>query len=351
MDRATGYGMLSDMLFRGFLTVNIEVCNRSYVLKTVNEKEFELIKILAGSPERKDFNFRFNVFFMIYSLLFLDGENILLKRTEQVQELFGLFSKFPNTLFNRFITHSNQVRTDLQDAINYLEGMCYTEQSRLKWKILNNGSPTGESFTGIAGTSTIGINACQEQWILINRMLDEEEQNNHDLSMALLVASASNPKGSRHIRSQHESNVKQAAEQRQKLADNGLKEAKPWRPDGWAAPVDTTEELLAELERQMSDLKDKHDIFIENHLRKLREAAEKRTREAAERLQKIRDERKDKDVYLSGEQRVLTPEEAAELMGQKKSPLINVKDEEFASNDDKKNFLKRVGATVITGKR
>jgi hypothetical protein len=38
-------------------------------------------------------------------------------------------------------------------------------------------------------------------------------------------------------------------------------------------------------------------------------------------------------------------------MGQKKSPLISVKDEEFASNDDKKNFLKRVGATVITGKR
>jgi len=42
-----------------------------------------------------------------------------------------------------------------------------------------------------------------------------------------------------------------------------------WRPEGWATPVGTAEELLVELERQMAGQKDKHDLFIEGYLKSL----------------------------------------------------------------------------------
>ena len=39
-----------------------------------------------------------------------------------------------------------------------------------------------------------------------------------------------------------------------------------WSEENWSVPVDTTEELLAELDRQMAGLKDKHDRFIDAYM-------------------------------------------------------------------------------------
>jgi hypothetical protein len=36
-----------------------------------------------------------------------------------------------------------------------------------------------------------------------------------------------------------------------------------WLSSGWSQPVDTVEQLVAELNRQMGGIKDKHDKFIE----------------------------------------------------------------------------------------
>ena len=41
---------------------------------------------------------------------------------------------------------------------------------------------------------------------------------------------------------------------------------KNWLDQGWSLPVDTAEELVAELERQMQGYKDRHDKFIDAYL-------------------------------------------------------------------------------------
>ena len=43
--------------------------------------------------------------------------------------------------------------------------------------------------------------------------------------------------------------------------------------EGWSAPVDTVEDLVAELNRQMSGYKDKHDRYIENCIGKICEGS------------------------------------------------------------------------------
>jgi hypothetical protein len=53
------YSSLSDLIFKGFLMADMDLQGTHFILKTVNEKEFDLIKMFAGDPKRKDYQFIF----------------------------------------------------------------------------------------------------------------------------------------------------------------------------------------------------------------------------------------------------------------------------------------------------
>jgi len=348
MDRNEAYINLTDLISKGFLTAEMEFSDKSFVFKTITEKEFDLAKILSGSPDRADHTVRFNTYFLSLSLFSLDGHNVLIRRNEELPELFEFFQSFPDKFFGSMVESTSQLRDDSYEVIKYLEGFSYTNRSRRLWNILGGKFPNCEEFTGIPGSSCMGLNVHQESWISINKMLDDEEEYNRSFSLALLISSASNPKGSRRIRSQHDSSVKSSEDRRMKLAEIGYIDETKWSPDGWAAPVDTVDGLVSELERQMKGIKDKHDIFIEGYLRKLKENAENRVKEAKERIRQARID--SEEAFIEGSQRALTPEETRDMMKKRSKRIVSVRPEEQASQEDKDKFLSKIGNKVLTSR-
>ena len=261
MFKDDAYCRLSDLIFKGFLFLKMEFAGHKIIFKTVNEKEQGLIKLKYGSSDNLDYN----IDFMIASLFMVDHENFLEKKEELYSKFFDLFSDIPYQLHKKIIEELGALKYNSYETFDFIEGFSFTEYSRRAWEVIGNSLPNKEEFTGVAGTEKIGLNLFQEYWIEINKVLDEEERYNKDFSLAILIASASNSKGARLTRARHDADVQNAKEKRQKIAQEGTSRKKiDWSQQGWAAPVDTAEELVAELERQMSGLKDRHDRFIED---------------------------------------------------------------------------------------
>jgi hypothetical protein len=311
-----------------------------------------MVRLLSGLTDSKSYLTKFNVYFLIYSLLIIDGQYVLEDREKNLKDLYEFFMSLSQDTYRAILKETEGLRTSSYDVIKYLEGYTYTDDSRRVWKILNGKCPNEEVFTGIPGTGKLGINLHQEQWIYINRILDTSEEYDTQFGLALMVASASNPKGVKQIRSRHDSTTKNAEDRRKKLADVGCFDSKEWRPDGWAVSVDTAEDLLAELDRQMSGKKDKHDVFMENYLRKMRESAEAKTRKAKEDIERVMKEHEGEFV-LGGESRAATKEEVEELFRGKKKKntgVVSVQSEDAASEEDKERFITKTGGRVLTGR-
>lgn len=337
---------MSDLIYKGFLTMRMKIAGEDFVFKTVNEKEHNLIKLYSGFSD-KGYAVRFNLNYLAFSLLMAEGKNFLINRNDKIKKCYDFFGQFPYQLHNRIMEELIQLRDIAFDCVSYVEGFSYTEQSRRRWNISNKLN----TFSDFPGSKNLGMNAYQESWILINRMLDDEETYNKDFSLALLVASASNPKGVRSVRGRHDATIQRTEERRKKLARKGSHEKRAWTPEGWAAPVDTAEELVAELMRQMDGKKDKHDLFIDDYMKKLRERAEEQTRQAEERIQKLRERReKEGDIpAITGTQRILTAEES-EKLNRKSNNLMIVKSDEVADKKEEDRFYQKIGSRVLTGK-
>lgn len=352
MNKTNAYHLLSDLIYKGFLTIRMKIADKTFVFKTVNEKEYDLIKLYSGFSNDSDYTLRFNLNFLVFSTLLINGENFLLNRDEKLLDCYDFFSKLPYQFHIKIMKELSDLKNVAFDCANYIEGFSYTEQSRKRWLFVD-GFPNNRIFTGIPGTDFLGLNVYQESWLLINKMLDKEEIYNKDFSLAVLISSASNPKGARGVRGKHDAAVQRVEERRKKLAKKGSHKTQSWSPEGWAAPVDTAEELVAELMRQMEGKKDKHDLFIDEYMKKLREKAEEQSRQAEERIQKLREKReKEGDIpAITGTQRVLTPEEMQDLVPNNSNNLVIVESGEEASKEEEDRFYKKVSPKIIKGRK
>ena len=344
MFRDEAYHNLSDLIYKGFLCLVVSFKDQFLIFKTINEKEYDLIKLYSGPGGTS--TSRFNINYLVFSLLMVDGENILKQRKERYKEFFDFFSKMPVDFFNAIHKELIDLRRSLFDLNDYLEGFCYTDQSRHMWNYLDRHFPNTESLVGIPGVEDLGINGYQEYWVTLNRRLDEEEEYDKQFSLAVLIASANNAKGAKHIRSQHDAGAQTTRDKRKKIAQEGTVKIINWSAEGWAAPVDTAEELVAELERQMHGYKDRHDLFIEKYLQGLKDKSDRIAKEREEAINKHRTE----GVPMTSSQRALTPTEAKELMSRKSNNLVIVPSEEMATVEQKDRFLSKIGNKIITGK-
>jgi hypothetical protein len=349
--RDQGFDTLYNLIFRGFLVGECEMGGSNFVFKTITDKEFNLIKSCAGNPDTVGFLERFNMYFLAHSVFAVNGENILDKRAQALTDLASFFSNIPGYSFKYLMSELDKLRIECYESLKFLEGFCYTTESRRMWKANKGLAPCTEIMTGIPGTSLLGLNAHQESWMQVNRSLDDGEAYDRELSLTLIVASASNPKGAKHIRSQHDSHVKNMEEHRKKLAEVGYIDTKNWASDQWAAPVDTAEELVAELDRQMKGMKDRHDKFIEKHLKDVKDTADKKAKEIEDRIKASR--MIDDNPALTSIQRALTSEETSEMLSgrSRKMTTVPVFSEEYAHKKDMNRIFQKMGSKVLTARK
>lgn len=349
MTRDDAYAALADMVFRGFVTTSMHVGGVSVIFKTINEKEFRLIQMASGLRSTAWYEKVFGLYYLAYSTLMVDGQLVLKDRP--IKKLMKMYGKFPGRAYDRVLAEMGVLRTVASEATPFLEGFSYTPGARMAWESMGDRMPCEEPFTGISGTSCIGLNSVQENWSYINRLLDEEKRRNEEFSTAVLIASSNNPKGAKSMRAKQDAAMEEAEERRKKLAIAGHSDAEKsrvWSDDGWAVPVDTAESLVAELNRQMAGQKDRHDLFIENYLKGLSDSAAAEAAKVEERLAELR--KRDVPEFQSS-QRSLSPKEMEELMKRKASTQGSVLDpEEHVGIADKQKFLSKIGSRVLTGK-
>jgi len=345
VERDEAYQVLSDLIFKGFLVAEAPLAGRRFVFKTVNDNEFDLIRLLSNEND----SLRFNANFLALSLFSVDGDMLLPQRNLLIPDMRDLFLGLPSKFLSQLITNLNVIRNVVFDATGFIEGFCYTALSRRSWNTLKGITICDERATGIPGTSGLGLNVHQDMWMSINQTMDDDEAYDRQFNMSLMVASAMNPKGASHLRNQHTTMMKSVESRRIELAKIGRPDARAWTPEGWSAPVDTAEQLVAELERQMQGKKDRHDEYMESYMKRLHEQAENRAKEAEARIKRAREGLE--DVFITGETRVLTPEETESMLRRRyRKTTIGVADEDKVDSVEKDRFMKKIGNRVLTAR-
>ena len=344
------YGDLRDLIFRGFLTYNFTFDKTRFVFKTLNKKEFDQIQcLLHGIDDEDELQFYRSLYFLSYSVYMVEGINVLKDRVYYLNKLQEFMKELPSKIVFRWDNRITRLQNDLTETQRYMEGFSYTEQSRKYWKTINGSYPNLEEFTGIPGTTELGMNIFQESWVSINRTIDDEEDYDTQFSLAVLIASASNPKGAKKLQSSYNAQKTELNEKRQKIAHFGYREAEYKSRAGWTAPTDTREELVAEMLRQIHGKKDKHDKVVDLYFDGLITTIEEREAEQAKRAEAARKERGDAPIV--GSTRVLTPKESEELMKRKPKTTITVPSEEQVNREDKSRIFSKIGSRVLSQKK
>jgi hypothetical protein len=200
----------------------------------------------------------------------------------------------------------------------------------------------------------VGVNAVQENWIVINKRLDEEDVYDRELNLSLMVASAMNPKGTKVISRNHDFHKRELEELREDIAKYGYDRKRVEEQQekaAWTAPIKSREDLVRELYRQMSGKKDRHDLFIDEWIKQQKVAAEKAKQQVEERQREFRTKLREVDLSSVEESKPISTAELNKVLAKKRvsdvgpgvtQPIIDVNE-----NEDKERFLKKISATVI----
>lgn len=278
------YKNIEKIITYGFLYKKFSVFGCNFIFKNVMEKEFE--DLFALSSKEKDLN----LICLAYSTIFFNGISFLKDRINNLPSLIDFYRSLPTIFVNKVINVINDVNELYLDSIEYLEGFCYSERSRFLWSVLDPYNRS--SYVGLEGVDDLGMNNVIENWIHINKKLDEEEEYNKELNMILLIVGSSNYKAARTLSRNYEMHQRELKELRMEICKYGHSRNRAQENDKkreeWTAPLLSREDMVKELYRQASGYKDKHDIFIEEWLKKQKEKAERAKKEVEEKQKSYR---------------------------------------------------------------
>lgn len=187
-------------------------------------------------------------------------------------------------LFSIFHGLYNRVNT----ALRRVESYCYETYSRTFWRMCGGQHPGREDFTGVPGSSRLGMNSIQKVWVAFNVAEDERLSDQVAWEHAKLIASAQAPKGIKRIDQADKRRLQKEEERRRAVQDRMYWEA-VGRPDMLdrvtiRRPV-TVEDLIEDMRKWVAGEKDEHDRIVDEYKNKIRERfeSEMRAREEARR--------------------------------------------------------------------
>lgn len=344
----TAYANLEEIITCGFLSRGIRYKDSVLILKTITDKEYHLLPFYAADEGITAVLYR-----LVFSTFMINGYNFLVNRNEIIPNLIDFYEGFSVVGFHSLVQQCNKVYEEYLESLEFLEGFCYTDKSRALWKILSkNKAINVNNYYGIPGTENLGLNTAQESWIIINDQLDAEESYNVQFRLSLMIASSFSGKGAQKIENSYEAHRKELEEVRMDLAKYGydkkriLKEKEKIK--GWSALPKTREDMVRELNREMSGDRDKHDNFIENWIKRQEEQA-LAVKQEAEMKQKAFRQKLEQDIDFTKfeDSRVATPEEVERLMKKKEKPGRAKASDPLEKKYSTEDVLKKIGSKII----
>lgn len=291
MDVQKVYRVLHRVTEKGFDTVGFTLGGTTVVLKTVSPHELDMVRYHASGKGLEVFR----MYRMAYATFVLDGEMVLEGRPGNVRSLVDFYKSIPEIIFDELEETAIKLQNRYRRYSTLVEGYSYSPEARLLWSKRKGRDLLSTEATSIPGTSTVGTTDSIDVWALINMGIDKENESDVLMSNSLFVASATNPKGAQKIGSSMDKDKELAAKRRSIVAKYGNEANKRIQDDEnvtkkkrWTADLDTTTAIMDELERQMTGVQDKHDLFIDEFRDRL--TKELRAKEEAEskRLEEVR---------------------------------------------------------------
>lgn len=345
MEVKEAYDLIGSIIIKGFIQSKFSCGELFCVLKSISDKEYGLLDNYVR-PEDKSGS---SASKLAVSTYFLNGINMIPDRDTKIQQMISFYKNLPVTIISRMISVVEDLHYTFLEAIEYLEGFCYTKYSRVLWKSIGLSVSSGMNVSGIQGSEVFGINNIQENWILINRGMDDEEAYGRDFHLSTMVASSFNPKGVKVISNNFEFHRKEVEEARKDIAKYGYDKKRieeQRRENEWTAPIKTREDLVRELNRQMRGEKDKHDQFIDVWIERQKKQAEDTKLRIEEEQKAFRAKLDEKFSSINVEESApVSSEYVEEIM--KKRRVTSASIESVDKIQDKDKFIKKVGSQII----
>jgi len=269
---------LESYIFNGFLWCRTKIKNESIIFKTLNHHEMKFIRWNWPDIDSDDFQFAF----VAYSVLSINGENLLPDRTQHINKLRKSFSKMPGRLLNEIVNRLSELHIRSNNLHQLVEPYAYEPRSRFKWLAIKGNDITNVLSTGIPGTSNLGMNYCQQTWCALSEIIDRREVMENDWTNAKFVGSCFAGKGVRSIDDQDKARKERESRDREEskiqiirayLNKDKHLQSSPEKtvrlPDGRTAEVvahyklESVQELAKSMEQSLNGEKDWHDLVIE----------------------------------------------------------------------------------------
>jgi len=348
MEVQQAYNNIEKVIVQGFLIAGLSFKNHYFLLKNITDKEYENLNLYV-----KEDDSIYNLIYQIsFCTAFVDSNNFLESRFEKIPELVRFYSKMPIIFINKVKDTIQKINTEYFESLEFLEGFCYTDKSRHLWKVFDYTNK--DTYLGISGLNNVGMNSVQENWIIINKRLDEEEAYSSNLNMTFIISSSMNPKGTKEMSRNYDFHKRELDELRKDIAKYGhdKKRVKEQQEKAeWTAPIKSREDLVRELYRQMSGKKDKHDLFIDEWVKQQKAAAERIKEQAEERQRVFRAKIQEVDLSSIEDSRPISASELKKVLAQKKisktDMVVSQPMMPFDERDEKERFLKKISATII----
>lgn len=287
MEAADAYKILIRVVEQGFYAASVTLCKNTILLKTLTPKEELLIRYHSSGGDLHSFR-RYR---LAYATAMINGEQVLRDRHHYIQDIVTLYSGLPVSVLEAMEEVALKLQRRYLRACKLAHGFSLSSQARYLWKVRKNLAAVDMSMDVFPD---IGMSHAAEVWSAVNSNLDLEEENDRELSRALLVASSMNPKGVKQLSSSIDTEKKIKRSEKEDLIKYGNMEERDRalgiihkEKEQWTAPLITAKDMVRELERQMNGVKDKHDLFIEEYRTKLateRAEAEESARKKREEL-------------------------------------------------------------------
>lgn len=338
------YDCLECIIMQGFLTVGISMSDVYIVLKNITDKENSKISLYVDETKDRN-NLLFKLCLSTYSV---NGESILHNREDKLNSLFKLYDSIPPIFLNKLVDTLRILNEIFIESIEFLEGFCYSERSRYLWKVWKGSQ--NKMWWGTPGIDSIGLNSVQENWIMINQQLDAEDEYSKDFSLAILISSSFNAKGAKVVSTNYDTSRKELIELRDEIAKYGydrkrVEEQK--KESDWTAPVKSREDLVRELYRQMRGEKDRHDLFIDQWMKKQQDRADAAKKAVEEKQTQFKQQFETIDLTLLEDSKPVTLEDIKKIeesMPKKGTAKFISAYEDMDHND---RFIKKLSARIV----
>lgn len=269
------YDKVEQLIFKGFLTTQVNVCEVPIVLKTLSQTEFDLIT-LQGEDFQHDWQIH-SAYYLAYSTLFFNRAPVLPYRREVIPWIAEHYKDLPESVLVSLLLAVNRLNQEARDELQRVQPYSYGKESRDQWLQLQGLSLCDESVTGLEGSRHMGLNYHQKIWSFLNRQEDRNDTYLDAYTLTKFIVSPHAPKEIRKRDQKDKKKLKQLAKFRRKIHSG--QDAVFGDERQIKVSAETAEELLDQMERTIRGEKDYHDLVIEQHQRKVRAAYLRREQE------------------------------------------------------------------------